>query len=393
MSTATLETINNLIKLKIESLIEACCILTAHKNSNSVRLDLIIIELKNIYKDYEMGSIKIIADYFLLTNNYQNSITNANEESKRAYILQKEKCYNRYQVFIKKENFISRIEHHYAALKTMYSTLFTSKRSSDAIAVKKLLTTYENSTIIRNTSTSAYNKCPVCNIEMKVISDLSEITCVTCGITETLYGTLFEDEQFYFQEGRRSKHGSYDPSKHCRFWLDRIQAKGSRDIPDNIITIVKDCLTNNGIRNKEDITCSKIRKYLSNTKNSAYNEYIPLIRKIITGESPEQLTDHELQLITMYFDKVIRIYEEIKPNDKTNVPYHPYLIYKIIEHILTTDVHQTYYSKKRMNNILSYIHLQSRETLIENDNTWREITTFIPEIKYKPTDRNAERLL
>jgi hypothetical protein len=36
-----------------------------------------------------------------------------------------------------------------------------------------------------------------------------------------------------------------------------------------------------------------------------------------------------------------------------------------------------------MNNILSYIHLQSRETLIENDNTWREITTFMPEVKYK----------
>jgi len=104
------------------------------------------------------------------------------------------------------------------------------------------------------------------------------------------------------------------------------------------------------------------------------------------------LTDLELQLITMYFDKVIRIYEEIKPSDKTNVPYHPYLIYKIIEHILSTDKNQTYYSKKRMNNILSYIHLQSRETLIENDNTWREITTFMPEVKYKPTDRNAEIL-
>jgi hypothetical protein len=391
MSTATLETINNLIKIKIESLVEICGVLLSHKNANISRLELIAKELEEIYTDYEMGSIKIVSDYFLLTNNYQN-LEVVNEESKRAYVAQKEKYYNKYQIFIKKENFISKIERYYTILKNMYSTLFTAKRSSDAIAVKKLLTTYENSTIMRNVSNNIYNRCPTCDVEMKIISNLSEITCVTCGITENLYGTLFEDEQFYFQEGRRSKHGSYDPSKHCRFWLDRIQAKESRDIPGNIIIIVKECLINNGIRNKEDITCGKIRKYLSNTKNSAYNEYIPLIRKIITGESPEQLTDLELQLITMYFDKVIRIYEEIKPSDKTNVPYHPYLIYKIIEHILSTDKNQTYYSKKRMNNILSYIHLQSRETLIENDNTWREITTFMPEVKYKPTDRNAEML-
>jgi len=174
--------------------------------------------------------------------------------------------------------------------------------------------------------------------------------------------------------------------------LDRIQAKESRDIPDTIIKVVKNCFINNGIKNKEDITCDKIRKYLSQTKNSAYNEYIPLIRKIITGESPEQLTDVELQLVTMYFDKVIRIYEEIKPNDKTNVPYHPYIIYKIIEHIMSTSEPPKYDTKKRMNNILSYIHLQSRETLIENDNTWREITAFMPEVKYKPTDRNADRV-
>jgi hypothetical protein len=150
-----------------------------------------------------------------------------------------------------------------------------------------------------------------------------------------------------FKKAVDLKHGSYDPSKHCRFWLDRIQAKESRDIPDSIIIIVKECLINNGIRNKEDITCGKIVNILVILKILHIMNIYQLIRKIITGESPEQLTDLELQLITMYFDKVIRIYEEIKPSDKTNVPYHPYLIYKIIEHILSTDKNQTYYSKKR----------------------------------------------
>ena len=390
MSMATLETINNLIRIKIKSLIDICDIFTARKNSDQSVVAQIKKELEEIYTDYEMGSIKMISDYFLLTSKYQNTL--ADEESKRKYIAQKDQYYNKYQVFIKKENFISKIERCYVVLKNMYTTIFASKRAGNAVATKKLLTIYENSTITRTVSNNIYNKCSTCDTEMKIISNLSEITCVTCGVTENLYGTVFEDEQFYFQEGHRSKHGSYDPSKHCRFWLDRIQAKESRDIPDTIIKVVKNCFINNGIKNKEDITCDKIRKYLSQTKNSAYNEYIPLIRKIITGESPEQLTDVELQLVTMYFDKVIRIYEEIKPNDKTNVPYHPYIIYKIIEHIMSTSEPPKYDTKKRMNNILSYIHLQSRETLIENDNTWREITAFMPEVKYKPTDRNADRV-
>jgi hypothetical protein len=222
---------------------------------------------------------------------------------------------------------------------------------------------------------------------MKIIANLSEIVCTHCGITENLYGTVFEDEQFYYQEGQRSKHGSYDPSKHCRFWIERIQARESKDIPDSVIEAVRNCIRRNNIRNKEDITCKEIRKYLSQTRNSGYNEHIPLIRKMIIGISPPQLTDQELQLITIYFDKVIRIYEEIKPNDKINVPYHPYLIYKIIEHILQKKAKNT---KKRINEILSCVHLQSRETLIENDKTWKHICDYIDEIEYKPTDRNDQ---
>ena len=93
MSTATLETINNLIKIKIESLIEICHILTPHKNANSTRLQLIAKELEEIYSEYEMGSIKIISDYFLLTNEYHN-LAIVTEESKRTYTIQKEKFYN-----------------------------------------------------------------------------------------------------------------------------------------------------------------------------------------------------------------------------------------------------------------------------------------------------------
>ena len=76
---------------------------------------------------------------------------------------------------------------------------------------------------------------------------------------------------------------------------------------------------------------------------------------------------------------------KIKPQKKTNCPYHPYFIYKIIEQIINKDS-----DKIKKAQILSCIHLQSRETLIQNDLIWGPICSRIPEFKYFPTDRNNE---
>src|SRR6476661_2405840 len=278
-------------------------------------------------------------------------------------------------------------------VKSVYNpNIPTDKRNemeNKIIKVRSIFSLYENLSISRSIDSYVYNKCSQCNDDMKIIANLSEIVCTNCGVTENLRGTILEDEQFYYQEGQRVKHGSYDPSKHCKFWIERIQARESRDIPQSVLDAVTNCIKHNNIRNIEDISYSEIRKYLSQTKNTIYNEHVPLIRKIITGESPAQLTDQKLQTIQVYFDKVIRIYEEIKPVNKTNVPYHPYLIYKIIEHIYYTKISlENNESKKRIISVMSCIHLQNRETLIENDKTWSKICNRIDDITYRPTDRN-----
>lgn len=389
--SGTLETINKIILNKIKTLQDISKIVNSCGTNALItgKVKGIILQLDEISNSYEMGSIKILSDYFLLMQTYQ---INQFDVDRTHHNKNLDKNFELYQSFIKKENFVGKIDRFYVSIKNTINSII----NSDAITkvqintIKSMFTSYENSTITRNISNIVYNRCNICGREMKIVANLSEIVCTHCGITENLYGTVFEDEQFYYQEGQRSKHGSYDPSKHCRFWIERIQARESKEIPESVIDAVKGCIRYNKIRNKEDITCKEIRKYLSQTRNSNYNEHIPLIRKLIIGVSPPQLTDQELQLITIYFDKIIRIYDGIKPNDKINVPYHPYLIYKIIEHILTKKSVKHVNSKKRINDILNCIHLQSRETLIENDKTWEHICKFIEEITYKPTDRNEQ---
>ena len=131
----------------------------------------------------------------------------------------------------------------------------------------------------------------------------------------------------------------------------------------------------------EQLTCEMIRTYLKELHLTIYNDHVPLIRKEITKNEPAQLTDHELKLIYVYFGRVIQIFNKIKTTNKPNCPYHPYFIYKIIEQLLNK---QEFQSRKK--EILSNIHLQSRETLIDNDLLWSLIVVHIPEFTYCPTE-------
>ena len=108
-----------------------------------------------------------------------------------------------------------------------------------------------------------------------------------------------------------------------------------------------------------------------------------LIKKIITGIAPPQLTDAELRKLYNLFNKVVGAFEETKQSDKCNTLYYPYLIYKILEYILPSDI--------RKKKILECIHLQSRDTLITNDTQWEKICQLMPtDIEYTPTDRSSQ---
>jgi hypothetical protein len=373
----TIETTNNTIITKISALQDLLREINLGNLENLI-CDAIKKQVNHISEEYEMGSINILTEYFSISFNIID---------KEDLVNKKKQYYNEYQGFITKENFISKLDKLYKSIKdVVYNTDSPNSINNKKLnhTLYSLLKLYSNSTVSKYTKDLSYDTCAQCQTKMDVYAATSELVCKSCGMCKELVGTIFEDDQFQFQEGQRFKHATYDPSKHCRFWVDRIQARESTDIPHSVITKLQKCIVHDKITNRNQITCSQIRRYLSQIHNSKYNEHIPLIRKLITGISPPQMSDYEIQLIHIYFDKVIHIFDEIKPPTKTNCPYHPYFIYKIIEQILKTSK-----DKQRVRNILLCIHLQSRETLIENDRIWKPICSRIPEFEYIPTDRNA----
>lgn len=241
-----------------------------------------------------------------------------------------------------------------------------------------LINIYNKSKLIYNIDEINYDLCS-CGHKMVIQANTSELLCIKCGEIHTLIGSVFEDSQFYNQEGNRYKHGSYDPNRHCKFWIERIQAKENTVIDDSVLEKIKSCIKKDKIDNIKNISIDQFRLYLKQTNLSKLNDHIPLIKKLITGYIPPQLTHNELHLLFNYFDKATKIYDTIKPKEKSNSLYYPFLIYKILDLIIE--------NKTKKIELLSCIHLQSYETLIDNDKIWLQICKHNSNFAYKPTDK------
>jgi ssDNA-binding Zn-finger/Zn-ribbon topoisomerase 1 len=202
----------------------------------------------------------------------------------------------------------------------------------------------------------------------------SEMICVNCGLTQQAEGVMLDDGAENW-----SKQGKYDPMKHCRSWLDKIQARGVPNFPQELVDSVKQKIEASKLK-ATNVSCDQVRKYLSEMRKSKYNDRVPMIHKLATGVGPPQLSEDESRLVLSYCVRVIDIYNSIKPDGKQNCPYCPYFIRKILEQLMRERS-----QRKRRDAIISRIHMQSRDTIIKNDNIWKQICKQIPEFKYKPT--------
>jgi len=364
----TIDVVHDNIKIKIQCLETIQSILA--QAGASMRGDM-CGELASLRETYEIETVHILAEYFSLACSIDCA-------DKQQLVHRRDKYNKEFHAFITQSNITGKLDRIYEYLRTVASCCDADMFSE----LRAYFMKYDNNVIVLTQEHTQFGMCRTCNKSMVIVPQDSQIVCYGCGVAEVLSGTVFDYDQFYYQEGQRTKHNSYDPAKHCRFWIERIQARESKEIPAGVIEDVKECMRRNKIKNAEEISCSEIRRYLRQTKNSSYNEHIPLIRKIITGMTPPQLSEQEVRTILETFSRVIKVYEEIKPSNKTNVPYHPYIIYKIIEHMMDENG-----MRRRAREILACIHLQASDTLRENDKTWRMICSHLPDLEYKPTSR------
>lgn len=225
-------------------------------------------------------------------------------------------------------------------------------------------------------------KCGFCGEPISLNARDSMLECGSCNASFEAKGMMLSDDRSSISE-KSGKSNQYQARKHARVWIEALQGLDSKKIPDEIISYVKECARRERIIDMEMITCSRIRGYLSKYQGgsaSKYNQHISKIRKLITGIEPPQLTENEMEMFCDLFSEIITIYNTIKK--KSNCPYYPYFIYKIIEYMFRDDEYET-----RREKFFSYIHLQLEDTLAEHDKIWADICEQMPEIEFKSTVR------
>lgn len=292
------------------------------------------------------------------------------------------KIYENFNNFLSTYDIYGNLDNYFYYIEYFVNYYFnnqTGKIKSNYILLQKLFEKYKKTITEYSISKINFDICK-CGSKMIIRPNTSEILCINCGTIKPLIGDIFENQHFYSQEGNRYLHGSYIPSRHCRYWIDRIQAKENTIIDKEYINKIERCIQRDGIKNKKHISIKQYRSYLKETKLSELNDHIPLIRKHITGISPPQLTHKELTQLFNYFDKAVKAYNIIKPKNKKNSLYYPYMILKILEMIID--------DSKKKRELISCIHLQGNKTLINNDKNWKLVCHHFNEFNFKPTDRN-----
>lgn len=234
-----------------------------------------------------------------------------------------------------------------------------------------------------------YTNSDYCECGGKVeLHEQGDIKCPDCGSLGWEHNLAYcENPQV--SETNNMRKGSFDYIRHLNLWLDCIQAKKNKNFSDDELNRIRDCCRRDDISD-EELDCETIREYLVECDMTSYNNHAPLIIKKLTDGriQPPQLTEKERNDVRVRFIRIMELFEMVKiPGEDLNRSYYPYFIYKIFE--------DYFKDNNQKLKLLDCIHLQSRETVIKNDNKYREICDIsLPEdnLVYKCTDY-SKRLL
>lgn len=235
-----------------------------------------------------------------------------------------------------------------------------------------------------------YNFCVNCSTEMLVDASRSELQCSTCGAIRELIGTVFDDSQFYSQEGQKAKSGTFNPNRHFQFWWMHILARepeeeiGDRSDSKNmygekLIEQLKVIISRDQ-HILQLLSVNDIRLMLRELGQTDLNKNVPLILKKLTGLGPPHISDTIAIRVENLFSKALEMSEIVRQKTRVNRNYYPYYIYKILEQVIP----EADFEQRR---ILFYIYIQSRETVESDDADWELICKEMSELKYIPTDR------
>lgn len=224
---------------------------------------------------------------------------------------------------------------------------------------------------IETTESICIFNCIQCNsINVYFVDLTSERFCDDCGFSEIIDG----EELSYKEEQEMDKTivYSYKKENHLNEWICQFQAKESTTVPQKIIDDIKQELTKQKIKNKNDITHTKVKEILKKLNYNKYYDHAPYITQMVNGIKPPTMPQELEDRIRLMFHQIQAPFEKYRPKDRTNFLSYSYILYKFCE-LLGEDKY-----------LPCFPLLKSNEKLYLHDQIWKKITNEL-RWQYIPT--------
>lgn len=206
------------------------------------------------------------------------------------------------------------------------------------------------------------NYCEKCNVTMLNLANESTLICPLCG-----------NSQLYFESGTQCM--SYDQEinsdvnisfaykriNHFNELLAQFQAKETTNIPQEVIENLREEFKKSRVRNKSEITQTKVKQFLKKLGFNKFYEHVPHITNILNGIKPPNMNTELEETLRSMFRDIQEPFERNKPKDRSNFLSYNYCLYKFCE-LLGKDEF-----------LKCFNLLKSREKLYNQDVIWRKI--------------------
>lgn len=202
-------------------------------------------------------------------------------------------------------------------------------------------------------------ECVECGTDMMFSQNEAMLYCTECGMTEFIL--IDSDRPSYKDPPRESSYYAYKRINHFNELLAQFQAKGSAEIPQDIIDQIMTEFKKQRITDFKNIKYRQMREVLRKLRFNRHYDHIPYIISRLNGSIAPVMDRETEEKLRHMFKEIQPSFQKHCPKNRRNFLSYSYVLYKFCE-LLELD-----------NFLASFPLLKNRDKLYQQSKVWESI--------------------
>jgi hypothetical protein len=200
-------------------------------------------------------------------------------------------------------------------------------------------------------------ECVECGTDMMFSQNEAMLYCTECGMTEFIL--IDSDRPSYKDPPRESSYYAYKRINHFNELLAQFQAKGSAEIPPEIIEQIITEFKKQRITDFKNIKYRQMREVLRKLKLNRQYDHIPYIISRLNGSIAPVMDRETEEKLRHMFKEIQPSFQKHCPKNRRNFLSYSYVLYKFCELLELDDF------------LASFPLLKNRDKLYQQSKVWQ----------------------